>query len=145
MPKGEIVKGNNFVSFFNTVSTKRAPNPAFGADTATLQGVYTNQVLVDSSGNVIMQDPNPGAIGTLSGNSSLIRGPGMLSLNGAVTKSVRISESKTFKLRMDVVNVLNKPQWGNPNTNINGATFGRITTVVGNQQRLVTLDARIDF
>ena len=69
----------------------------------------------------------------------------MLSFNGALTKSVRISETKTFTLRADVVNLLNKPQWGNPNTNINGTTFGRITSVVGNAQRLVTLNARIDF
>jgi hypothetical protein len=145
MPKGEIVKGANYVSFFNTVKTQRAPVPTFGSDTATLQGIYTNQVLVDASGNVIMQNPNPGAIGTMVGNSSTIRGPGMLSFNGALTKSVRLTENKTFTLRADVVNVLNKPQWGAPNTNINGATFGRITTVVGNVQRLVTINARIDF
>ena len=54
-------------------------------------------------------------------------------------------QGKTFTLRMDVINVLNKPQWGNPNVNINGSTFGRITSVIGNQQRLVTLNARIDF
>jgi Carboxypeptidase regulatory-like domain len=145
LPKGEVVKGNNFVSFFNDLGTKKAPFPTFGADTATLQGVYTNQVLVDANGNVIMQNPNSGAVGTMTGNSSVIRGPGMLSFNGALTKSVRISETKTFTLRADVVNLLNKPQWGNPNTNINGTTFGRITSVVGNAQRLVTLNARIDF
>jgi len=145
MPKGEVVKGNNFVSFYNDLSTKKAAFPTFGADTATLQGVYTNQVLVDAAGNVIMQYPNSGAIGTMAGNSSTIRGPGMLSFNGALTKSVRISEGKTFTLRADVVNVLNRPQWNNPNTSINGSTFGRITSVVGNVQRLVTINARIDF
>jgi hypothetical protein len=41
--------------------------------------------------------------------------------------------------------VLNRTQWGNPNTNVNGTTFGRITSVIGNVQRLVTLNARIDF
>ena len=69
----------------------------------------------------------------------------MLSFNGALTKTVKLTESKTFTLRADVVNVLNKPQWGNPNTNINGSTFGRITSVVGNAQRLVTINARVDF
>jgi Carboxypeptidase regulatory-like domain len=145
MPKGEVAKGNNFVSFFNTVSTKKAPFPTFGSDTTTLQGVYTNQVLVDANNNVIMQNPNPGFTGTMTGNSGIIRGPGMLSFNGGLLKTVRITENKTFTLRADVVNVLNKPQWGNPNTNINGSTFGRITSVVGNVQRLVTLNARIDF
>src|SRR5262249_6011832 len=106
---------------------------------------FTNQVLVDASGNIIMQNPNPGAVGTMSSNAATIRGPGMLSFNGALTKSVRISEGKTFTLRADIVNLLNKPQWGNPNTNINAPTFGRITTVVGNAQRLVTINARVDF
>jgi len=38
-------------------------------------------------------------------------------------------------------------QFSNPNVNVNGATFGRITTVVGgnNPQRQVTLNARFDF
>jgi hypothetical protein len=145
LPKGEVVKGNNFVSYFNDLKTQRAPAPAFGSDTATVTGVFTNQVLVDGSGNILMQNPSPGAIGTMTNNSSVIRGPGMLSFNGALTKTVRISENKTFTLRADVVNVLNRPQWGNPNTNINGTTFGRITTVVGDVQRLVTINARIDF
>ncbi len=145
MPKGDLFKGPNYVSFFNNVTTQKAPAPAFGADATTLAGVFTNQVLVDGSGRVIMQNPNPGSVGTLSSNAPTIRGPGMLSFNAALTKSVRISEGKTFTLRADVVNVLNKPQWGTPNTNINGAIFGRITSVVGNVQRLVTLNARIDF
>jgi hypothetical protein len=145
LPKGEVVKGNGFVSFFNGLTTQKAPLPGFAADTATLNNVFTNQVLVDSSGNVLMQNPTPGRIGTMTGNSGVIRGPGMLSFNAALTKTVRIAENKTFTLRADVVNVLNKPQWGNPNTNINGSAFGRITSVVGNQQRLVTLNARIDF
>ncbi len=72
-----------------------------------------------------------------------VRGPGFLSVNMSATKTVKITEGKTFTLRADAVNVLNKPQWGNPNTNVNGANFGRITTATGN--RTVTLNARIDF
>ena len=41
------------------------------------------------------------------------------------------------------VNLLNKPQWGNPNTNINGTSFGRVTTATGN--RVITFNARFDF
>jgi carboxypeptidase family protein/TonB-dependent receptor-like protein len=144
MPAGQLVKGANYVSFFDTLKTVKNA-PVFNADNATLQGVYTNQVLVDANGNTIMQNASPGVLGTMSSNAPTIRGPGMLSFNGALSKTVRISEGKTFNLRMDVVNVLNKPQWGNPNTNINGSSFGRITSVIGNQQRLVTLNARIDF
>jgi len=90
-----------------------------------------------------MQNSGPGRLGTMASNQPGIRGPGQLSFNMSATKTVKITEGKTFTLRADAVNVLNKPQWGNPNTNINGSTFGRITTSTGN--RTVTLNARIDF
>jgi hypothetical protein len=144
IPKGSVVKGAGFVSFFQGLTTKKAPVPTFGGDTS-LPGVFTNQVVADSSGNTVFQNPDPGRVGNMSYNASNIRGPGMLTFNAAAQKSVRITEGKTFTLRVDAVNVLNKPQWGNPNVNVNGATFGRITSVVGSIQRLVTLNARIDF
>jgi Carboxypeptidase regulatory-like domain len=144
VPKGSVTKGDGFVSYFPTLTTQKAV-PTFAADNATLQGVFTNQVVMDASGNTIFQNASPGRIGNMSLNSVGIRGPGMLSFNAAITKSIRFAENKTFSIRADAVNVLNKTQWGNPSTNVNGTTFGRITSVVGNVQRLVTLNARIDF
>src|SRR5262249_4301348 len=119
--------------------------PTFAADNATLQGVYTNQVVVDALGNTVFQNAPPGRVGNMSLNAVGMRGPGMLTFNAAITKSVKFAEGKTFSIRADAVNVLNRTQWGNPSTNVNGTTFGRITSVVGNIQRLVTLNARIDF
>jgi Carboxypeptidase regulatory-like domain len=144
IPKGDVVKGTGFVSYFGNLKTQAAPQPNFGGD-ASLPGVFTNQVITDASGNIILKNPDPGRTGNMSYNSSTIKGPGMLSFNAAITKSVRISETKTFTLRADAVNVLNKPQWGAPSLNINNANFGRITSVIGNVQRLVTINARIDF
>jgi len=46
-------------------------------------------------------------------------------------------------VRADVINLLNKPQWGNPNTSINSTSFGRITTATGT--RTITFNARFDF
>jgi hypothetical protein len=39
--------------------------------------------------------------------------------------------------------VLNHPIWGNPSTDINSVSFGRITTASG--VRTITLNARFDF
>ena len=146
IPQGEVVKGNGFVSFFPTLTTQRAPQPNFGGDTS-LPGVFTNQVVKDASGNVVFQNAAPGTVGNMNYYASNIRGPGLLSFNAAMKKTIRITEGKTFTLGVDAVNVLNKPQWGNPSVNVNGSTFGRITTVVGNApfQRQVILTARIDF
>jgi hypothetical protein len=156
MPKGQVFKGTvngvGYVSYWNNLKTcgqtvtatcsVPAPLPNFGGDT-NLPGKFTNQVLEDASNNTIMQNSQPGSLGTMAYYQSSIRGPGQLSFNLSATKSVKITEGKTFTLRADAVNVLNKPQWGNPSTNINGTTFGRITTATGN--RTVTLNARIDF
>jgi hypothetical protein len=142
MPKGSVVKGNGFVTYWKDLKTALAPFPSFLTD-PNLQGKFTNQVLQDASGNTIMQNAPSGRLGTLAYQDTTIKGPGALNFSMAATKSVRISEGKTFTLRADAVNVLNKPQWGTPDTNINGTTFGRITTVTGS--RTVTLNARIDF
>ena len=72
-----------------------------------------------------------------------INGPGLLLFNMAATKSVKISEGKTFTIRADAVNVLNKPQWSAPSANFNSSTFGRITNALG--ARTVTMNARFDF
>jgi len=141
IPKGNVVKGNGFVTYFNGLTTQAAPLP--NSVDASLKAFYSNQVLVDGSGNTLVQVPTPGNVGNMAYNSSTIRGPGNLNFNAALTKSVKFAEGKTFTLRADAVNVLNKPQWGNPSVNVNGTTFGRITTSSGN--RIVTLNARIDF
>jgi len=68
---------------------------------------------------------------------------GPLGLNGAVGKVFTIREGIALTFRTDIINILNKPQWGLPNTYINSATFGRITTATG--ARTVTPNARVDF
>jgi hypothetical protein len=141
MPKGDVIKGPGIVSYWSALKTAPAPLPNYGGDT-NLPGRFTNQIVVDASGNTIMQNAQPGRLGTMAYYSG-VRGPGQLSFNMSAMKQVKITEGKTFTLRADAVNVLNKPQWGNPNTGVNGTTFGKITTATGN--RTVTLNARIDF
>jgi hypothetical protein len=54
-------------------------------------------------------------------------------------KRVRIAEIREFEFRLDAVNVLNHPIFGNPDLNINSNNFGRITTasrVEGSQSML---------
>ena len=46
-------------------------------------------------------------------------------------------------LRVDAENVLNTPQWGTPDTEINSLDFGRITSAAGN--RIIVLTGRINF
>jgi hypothetical protein len=60
-----------------------------------------------------------------------------------LSKRVRISETKEFELRVDAVNVLNRPNFGNPNVNINSASIGRITSATG--ARSFVINSRLNF
>jgi hypothetical protein len=140
---GQVEKGNGFVQYFSGLSVKTAPLPNFGGDTS-LPGRFTNQVVVDQSGNIVLQNPSPGTAGTTALNMPGLRGPSAMDLSMTMTKKVRIAESKEFSLRIDAVNVLNHPTWANPNTNINSTLFGRITNTVGTP-RTITFTTRIDF
>ena len=133
------------MNYFPTLTTKAAPVPDFGtgADATTLTGRYTDQVVVDQSGNIVLANSQPGTVGNLAVNTPLLRGPGQLSFNGAASKIFTITERIKLTFRADVINLLNKPQWGNPITDINSASFGRINTATGN--RTVTFNLRVDF
>ena len=72
-----------------------------------------------------------------------IEGPSRLGLDVNLSKRVTITERANFELRADVLNILNTPQWGNPNMSINSTSFGRITSASGN--RTFTLNARLNF
>jgi hypothetical protein len=50
-----------------------------------------------------------------------------------MSKAVQIREGVEFTLRMDAINLLNKPQWGDPNTDVFSVNFGRITNAGGAQ------------
>ena len=144
LPKGigQVEKGNGVVQYFSSLSVKSAPPPNFGGD-PSLPSRFTNQVVVDSSGNIVLKNPEPGTTGNTPINMPGITGPASLGLDMALSKKVRIGENRSFTFRTDAINILNRPIWGNPNLNINSTTFGRITTATGN--RTITFNARIDF
>ncbi|PYS26419.1 MAG: hypothetical protein DMG11_20040 [Acidobacteria bacterium] len=131
---------DGFVEFFPGLKTQRASLPNFGGDT-NLPGRFTNQVVVDGSGNIILQNPRPGTTGNTS--QRVFAGPTNLRFDAALGKRIRIGESKSFTIRADAVNVLNHPVWADPNTDINSNIFGRITSATGS--RTVTINARVDF
>jgi hypothetical protein len=58
-------------------------------------------------------------------------------------KRIRIDESRSFEMRATAIDILNTPQWGNPTTDINSTSFGRITSASGN--RIMVIELRINF
>jgi hypothetical protein len=56
-----------------------------------------------------------------------IKGPQQFNMDASLVKSFQIVERLRFELRTDVFNVLNNITWGNPNTSVTSANFGRST------------------
>ena len=66
-----------------------------------------------------------------------------MGLDVSMAKRIRIQERKSLTLRIDTIDVLNKPQWGNPNVDINNVNFGRMASATGN--RTFALSIRFEF
>jgi len=133
-----------FVEYFTGYTWAAAPVPTYGADQAVLAGRYTNQVVINSATKeVVLQNPTPGRTGTSALNMPGLIGPGQLGFDLSLSKKIQLGETTAFTFRADAIDALNRPIWGNPGTNINQTTFGRITTAGGN--RTVTINLRLDF
>jgi hypothetical protein len=83
---------------------------------------------------IVLQHPQPGQRGNLGPNT--VMGLGSYRFDANLSKTFRISESKSFQVRFDALNVLNHPQPSNPNLAIDpvfGVTnpFGQIATKTG--------------
>jgi hypothetical protein len=137
---GSVRVRDGFVEYFENLKTQAAPLPNFGGN-ASLAGRFTNQVVVDQSGNIIFQNPVPGTTGNTS--QRWFEGPSNLRVDAALTKKIQINETRAFTIRADAVNFLNRPVWGNPNTDMNSNAFGRITSATGS--RTITISGRFDF
>ena len=125
----------------------RVPEPVldyYGSNPDNLQNHDALWQILDPSGNVLLRNPKPGTTGNLS--TYWLEGPARLGLDAALSKSIQITEGTEFTIRVDAINILNKPQWNNPGgsgVNINSSNFGRITSAGG--ERTFTMNARIDF
>jgi hypothetical protein len=144
LPKstGEVVVGDGTVGYLDGFTRVEQPTLGYyGSNPDALENHDDLWQIVDSSGNVVLTAPEPGTTGNLG--TGWLTGPGRVGLDVAMSKAIRINEGLEFTLRMDAINVLNKPQWGNPNLNMFSNDFGRITSASGERQ--FTLNLRLDF
>ncbi|PYS29493.1 MAG: hypothetical protein DMG11_08805 [Acidobacteria bacterium] len=139
--KGQVQRGSNGATFFTGLKT--VPDPAIQGLT-NAQGLAESSTLravADNSGNLIMVNPAPGRLGNLA--PFVMAGPSGFRLDTNVVKRFEIREGSNVEIRADFLDVLNKPQFTSPNTDINSTDFGRITSATGN--RVIVLGARINF
>jgi hypothetical protein len=73
-----------------------------------------------------------------------ITGPGSISLNLSVRKSIRLDENnRRLDFSWQVQNLLNHPNWGSVSTTVNALNFGQVTSV--RAMRNMTMNLRVRF
>jgi hypothetical protein len=86
--------------------------------TADPTSYCTLDALADAStGQILLQNAKPGKLGTLGTNTFQTRG--VWTLDGNVSKTFRIAESKSLQVRVDATNILNHPIPNDPTLSIN--------------------------
>jgi hypothetical protein len=73
-------------------------------------------------------------------------GPGTAQVDASLLKSFPIHESVNLQFRAEALNVLNHPNWANPDTTFGTANFGKVTGLqAGNQSRIIQLALHLTF
>jgi len=148
---GEVTPGAAGGTYFPGLTQDVDPSTTGVTTLQTLQSAVSNKAIT-ANGVALLANPAPGTVGTLG--RAWIEGPGHVGLDLNVIKRIRIAERKDFEIRVDAVNVMNTPYWGNPNVDINNTQFGRITAsdVSGansadfrSGNRRFTFNARVNF
>ena len=75
---------------------------------------------------------------------NILRGPGFANVDFSLFKNIPIGEKVKFQFRAEAFNLLNTPQFANPNSTFNTATFGSITSTA-NPNRQIQFGAKILF
>jgi hypothetical protein len=91
--------------------------------------VYGEKSLLRYLNRAAFAQPAAGTLGSYVRNS--IKGPGFWVVDMALSRLVSSGGSRSLELRVEAFNLFNTFNWGNPNTNFNAGTFGRITSMTG--------------
>jgi hypothetical protein len=86
--------------------------------------------------------PAAGTLGDATRNLAV--GPAFWQVDMAISKLVSVIGTQRLELRFETFNLFNTFNWGNPVTNFNSGTFGRITTQEGDP-RIVQFGVKYDF
>jgi hypothetical protein len=86
--------------------------------------------------------PAAGTLGDLRNNS--FTGPGFWTVDLALTRLVPFASQQSLEMRLEVFNLFNNFNWGNPSTNLDSGAFGRITSQ-GGDPRIMQFGVKYAF
>jgi len=122
--------------------------------TANLNGSYT---VLDKHGDAgpyfdpsAFSQPQGANFGNTGRNE--FRGPGAWNIDFSLFRAFPVTgNGRRFEFRMEVFNLLNHPNWGNPTTDVNDSQFGQTFSVgtgardAGTGERQIRLGVRFQF
>ena len=141
---GKVKWDGDYGNYFGASSFGKVADPQCSAVAAELKPYCTLQAVTDGkTGQILLQNPQPGKRGTIGQQTMYL--PGQWSFDGAMSKRLRISESKSLQIRVDATNVLNHPTPNSPSLDINSTNpFGFIQDK-GTQRREFKGMLRFEF
>jgi hypothetical protein len=86
--------------------------------------------------------PASGTLGDLERNAAV--GPNFWNVDLAISRLIAMGATQRLELRLESFNLLNHFNWGNPGSNFNAGTFGRITSQAGDP-RIIQFGIKYDF
>jgi len=86
--------------------------------------------------------PGPGVLGNSARNVG--HGPGFVNFEMSMLKDFRFTESKYLQLRGEFFNILNRPNFGLPNTSRGSPAFGQIGSTI-NDGRFIQIGLRFVY
>jgi hypothetical protein len=133
--KNGALAGNYFGGAYTAVT-----DPQCSAVAANLKSLCTLTAVANSSGTIVLQNPQPGTRGNLGQN--IIENPGSWAFNTSMSKAFKVREGMNLRFRLDATDILNHPTPAIPNLSINASTpttgtsgpFGNIASKTGNRQ-----------
>ena len=106
------------------------PNRVVGVDTA-----LDNPTVAKWFNTAAYARAAQGTFGTAGRGE--VRGPGLFTFDFSLLKEIHFGGSQPYlELRAEAFNVLNHPNWGEPNATLSNVAFGRISTTRGDMRQI---------
>jgi hypothetical protein len=119
-------------------------DPQCAALATSLQSLCTLNAITDArTGQILLQNAKPGAVPTMGLGS--IFGPGRWRFDMNLSKSIKLTESKSLQFRLDAADVLNHPEPNTPSLNITGTTATTFGLIAGKSNLHRQLQAQLRF
>jgi hypothetical protein len=145
----QVQSGNPFTVVSSTTTAQSLtfrPNMTCNPNNLANRNVGTSQLFFNTS---CFSNPMIGSKidNSQSGNEprGVIVGPGFNTTDASIFKIFRITETQHADFRFEVFNVFNEAKFAQPGLTFGAATFGRITSTVGNDSRVIQMAVKYGF